>query len=404
MADEITENGLQVDSYDTILTNLQAGLNAIYAPDGNLINFGSETPDGQATNIFAQAGSDMRELAQEVYNSFDPDKCSGRVQDSRYALNYIFRNGGTYTIQNIDITCNQTVNLNGLDANYNDTNAAAYTVSDNSGNLWYLIDSVTLQSGTHSLAFRSQNMGLVQPVIGTITTQVTTVLGVTAVNNSVAPTTLGTEQETDSQFRVRRSRSTAVKGQNNIDALEGKLLDLEGISDAKTHVNRSGETDETGTPPWTVWVIVEGGANADIASLIYENSCGLPTRGDVAVSVPTVSGEVFITNFDRANPVPLYIRFDFQATEDLETIDFSGIKNSIVENLTYNLNETAETSKVTQAAADAIITNGGGGYALNVEISTDGSDWKDYIPSASLQNKFVVDATRITITEIEAAS
>ena len=169
-------------------------------------------------------------------------------------------------------------------------------------------------------------------------------------------------------------------------------------------MNRSGETDETGTPPWTVWVIVEGGANADIASLIYENSCGLPTRGDVAVSVPTVSGEVFITNFDRANPVPLYIRFDFQATEDLETIDFSGIKNSIVENLTYNLNETAETSKVTQAAADAIITNGGGGYALDVEISTDGSDWKDYIPSASLQDKFVVDATRITITEIEAAS
>lgn len=403
MADEITANGLQVDSYDTILTSLQNSLNAIYATDGNLINFGSETPDGQLTNIFAQAGSDMRELAQEVYNSFDPSKCSGRVQDSRYALNYIFRNGGTYTIQNIDITVNQTVELQGLDSNYNSATAAAYTVSDNAGNLWYLIDSVTLQSGTHSLAFRSQNMGLVQPVIGTITTQVTTVLGVTSVNNSVAPTTLGTEQESDPQFRVRRERSTAVRGQNNLDSLEGQLLELEGISDAKLWVNNTAETDSTGTAPYTVWVIVEGGANSDIASLIYENSCGLPTRGEISVDVPSVSGQIFKTSFDRANPVPLYIRFDFQLTEDLETIDLSGIKNTITENLTYSLNETAETSKVTEAAADAIEINGGGGYALNVEISIDGSDWKDYIPSASLQDKFVVDPTRITINPIEAS-
>lgn len=403
MPEGITENGLQVDSYNTLLENIQTDLNSIYATDGETINFDSETPDGQFTNILAQMGTDIRELSQEVYNSFDPDKCSGVVQDSRYSLNYITRNGGTFTIQNIDVAVNQTVTLQGLDANYNDTNAAAYTVSDDAGNLWYLIDTTTLQPGTESLPFRSKNMGLVQPTIGTITTQVTTVLGVTSVINSVAPTTLGTEQETDAQFRVRRNRSTERRGQNNIDSMLSQILDLEGVTDATTWVNSGIETDSTGTPAGYVWVIAEGGANADIADVIYANSCGRGMRGTVSVEVPAVSGQIFNVNFDRPTPVPLYIRFDFQLTVDVSAVNVNGIKDTMVENLIYNLNEAAETSKPTCAAKDAITSNGGGGYALNMEISTDGSSWVDYIPSASLADKFVVDATRITINVIEVS-
>lgn len=401
MTDELNATGLQVDSYNTLLANIQTDFNTIYAPDGNTINFGSETPDGQLTNIYAQIGTDSRQLARDIYNSFDPDKCSGVVQDSRYALNYLTRKGGTFTIQNIDITVNQTVELQGLDSAYNEINAASYTVSDDAGNLWYLIDTTTLETGTYSLPFRSQNMGLVQPTIGTITNQVTKVLGVTSVMNCVSPTTLGEAQETDEEFRIRRTRSTAIKGQNNLDALTGQLLELDGVSDVTVWVNQTGETDSTGTPGWTVWIIIEGGANSDIASLIYEYSCGLPTRGSITIDTLSVSQQIFPVSFDRANPIPLYIKFDFRATVDLSAVDFDSISTTLADLLTYNLNETAETSKITELAAQAIIANGGGGYALNVEISTDGTTWTDYIPSASLQNKFVVDPTRITITAVE---
>lgn len=397
----VTAQGVQVMDYNTLLANIQNAMNTIYAQDGETLNFDSETPDGQMTNIWAQGGTDNRELALEVYNSFDPDKCSGAVQDSRFALNYITRNGGTFTIQNIDITTNKTVELNGLDGAYNDINAASYTVSDNAGNLWYLIDSVTIQAGTTSLPFRSQNYGLYQPEIGTIVNQVTKVLGVTSVNNSIAPTTLGQNQETDLEFKIRRNRSTAIKGQNNYDAMLAQLLELEGVSDADIHINNTSVTDSTGTEPYTVWVIVEGGANTDIADVIYQNSSGLPTRGDISIDVPAISGQVFPVKFDRANPVPLYIRFDFRLTVELSAVDLDGIKNDMVENLVYELNESAETSRITEIAAQAIISNGGGGYALNVEISTDGDTWTNYIPSASIQDKFVVDSTRITINAVQ---
>lgn len=400
MADFINETGLTVSTYSELLAYIQDNMNAIYAKDGDLINFDSSTPDGQFTNILAQIGSDVRELIREVYNSFDPDKCSGVVQDSRYALNYLIRKGGTFTVQNIDITTNRTVELQGLDGSYNDLNASSYTVSDNSGNNWYLIDTTTITAGTTSLPFRSQNLGLVQPTVGTITNQVTKVLGVTGVINSTAPTTLGEDQESDEEFRVRRNRSTAINGQNNYDAMTGQLLALDGITDVYVHVNNTGATDSTGTDAYTVWVIAEGGANSDIANIIYANGGGLPTRGDVSVNTVSVSGEEVTVNFDRVNPVPLYIQFDLKNTNSDKNVNPDVVKSYIVENLTYSLGAPAETSEITDVASNALLTIGSGLYALNVEVSTDGTTWTDYIASASLQNKFVVDATRITINEV----
>lgn len=402
MVDILNENGLQLQRYDETLNQVQTDMNSIYATDGNLINFDSSTPDGQFTNILAQIATDNRELVQDVYNSFDPDKVSGILQDIRYSLNYLTRNGGTFTIQNIDVTCDSTVTLQGLDDKYNDINASAYCVSDNAGNNWYLVDTTTIIAGTHSLPFRSQNMGLVQPTIGTIVNQVTKVLGVTNVINSVAPTTLGVTQESDENFRIRRSRSTATYGQNNNDAMLGQILALEGVTDARNFVNIPGNADyNPNIPDYVVWNIVEGGANDDIANVIYQNSNGLPTYGDVSIDVLAVSGQVFNTKFDRAKPVALYIRYDFKLYVSQDATDLTAINEDIAEGLTYSLGQSAETSVITEVARNAILNNGGGGYALNVEISLDGSNWVDYIETQTIQEKFVVDTTRIFATVIE---
>lgn len=401
LTEGVTPEGLTQFSYNTLLENIQRNLTQIYGLDGETLNLDSETPDGQMTNILAQIGADIREVNQEIYNSFDPDKCSGSVQDSRYALNFITRKGGTFTVQNIDITVDRTVTLNGLDGNYNDVNATGYTVSDDAGNLWYLIDTTTLTTGTSSLPFRAKNLGYVQATIGTITNQVTTVLGVTNVINSVAPTTYGEDLETDAEFRIRRAQSTMIKGQNNLDALLGAILDLNGVSNATYHNNSTSTTDSTGTPAHTFWVIVEGGANADIANLIYSYSCGLPTRGAISVDLPTLSGQTFTAKFDRVNPVNLYIKFDLKPVRSLTDINTDGIAETLANELVYKLNEPAETSKITQIASFAINANGGGGYALNVQISTDGEEYTDFIALESLKDKFVIDSSNIDITVLE---
>lgn len=405
MTEGITSTGLQLKDYNELLAEIQNGMNGIYAQDGNSINFDSSTPDGQFTNILTQIGSDVREVDKSVYNSFNPDNCQGAVQDSRYALNYLTRKGGSFTIQNIDVTFDRTVTLTGLDGDYNNPNAnGGFIVSDGTTNVWYLIDTVTKTAGTYSLAFRSKNYGVYSPAIGTLTTMVTIVPGVTGVTNSVAPTTLGEEEETSLEFRIRRNKSTVRPGQNNIDALYADIMNLDGVTDCLTWVNNTSSTDSTGTAPYTVWVIVEGGANADIGQAIYQYSCGLATRGAISVNNYSIAGQLFETKFDRANPIPLYIRFDYQTVNEVDQDYLNTLANKTAENLSYVLNEPAETSKITCSAKEAINSMYGDGYCLNVEISTDNTNWVDYIPSASLKDKFVVDGTRITITQTGAST
>ena len=405
VTDVLDKNGLTLATYTEVLNELQRVMTDIYATDGDSINFDSETPDGQFINILSQIASDNRELAREIYNSFNPDNCQGVVQDQRYALNYITRDAGSYTLQYIDVTVSQTVTLQGLDGQ----ETGAFTVSDNAGNLWYLLDTTTIEyvenDNMRSLLFRAQYKGDVRPTINTITNQTTVVLGVTSVNNSVAAERIGTQEESDLQFRNRRNRSTQVKGQNNYDAMLGQILELEDVTDAQIHINNTSSTDSTGTSAYSVWVIVDGGDNDEIADVIYRNSAGLQTfatlTSKVEIDVTSASGQVFPVSFNRVAQETLYIRFDYKT--NLSSTEFDNIKQMIADtmatDITFSMGEVAETASLTNYAMQAIAQNGSNGYPLNLEISTDGTTYTDYIEPTSIQYKFTVNSANIEITQ-----
>lgn len=399
--DELTYTGLQTKDNSVLVTEIQNNLQTIYGANGEQINFNSNTPDGNFTEVISELGTVMRELITEVYNSCDPSKCSGAVQDSRYQINYLFRKAGTFTRQNIDITVDKTVTLEGLDEAYNDENGSAYAVSDDAGNIWYLIDTTTLYAGTTSCPFRAKNIGEVIPTIGTITNQVTIVQGVVSIINSIGYTILGENQESDEEFRIRREQSVSNSSINNEDAIKGQILALDGVTECTVHVNKTNTTDTTGTLPHYIWCIVGGGANTDIADVIYSNLGGAGTRGSVSIPITTTSMQTYNINFDRPTLVPLYIQFDLQPVVDLGEINLSDIKQYIADNLIYSIGEDAETSKVTNICTEAINNDGGGAYALNVEISTDGINWEDFIQSISIANRFITDTSRITINVIQ---
>lgn len=373
MADELTYSGLEVKDNLTLVSDLTTGFQDIYSQNGETLNLDSNTPDGQLIELLAFMGTTIREMITEVYNSCDPDKCVGAVQDNRYQINYLTRKQGSYTIQKIAITANKTVELQGLDASYNDPDASAYAVSDDNGNIWYLIDSTTIYSGITSLDFRAQKMGAIVPTVGTITNQVTIVPGITNIINNVGATSIGVEEESDSDFRIRRNQSTFTPGIGNTDNMKSQLLGLDGVVAVNIHENRSTSTDTTGTPAHTIWAIVEGGANTEIADTIYTNLGGSGTRGSVTVPLINSSLQTININFDRETVVPLYIRFEIKVITDLGEINQSDIRDYIAENLIYEIGEPVETSKVTQVCADAMLADGGNGYALNVEISKGGT-------------------------------
>ena len=373
MTDSINYNGLSLKSNSELLTEIQQNLQEIYSPNGEEIDFSSSSPDGQFSQLLATIGTIHRELLASVYNATDPSKCDGAQQDNKYQLNYLTRKGGTYTTQNISITANKTVTLQGLDGSYNDNTTTAFTVSDDVGNLWYLIDTTTIYAGVSTLPFRAKEIGAVTPTIGTITNIVTITGGITAVNNTVGYTSLGVEQESNYDFRIRRDSSTSNQSGNNTDTIKGQILALSGVNDCECYVNDTNTTDENGILPHYIWVIVDGGANTDIADIIYSNKGGCGTKGNTTVPIATISAQTLNINFDRPNIIPLYIKFNLQPIVDITQINQPQIKEYIAENLIYDISENPETSKVTAIVSEGIENTGGGAYALNVLISTGGS-------------------------------
>ncbi len=395
MPDSLSSTGLQVKTLAEITADLKAGFQGIYQID---INIDQNSKDGQVIGIFAQAAVDIRELAVQVNNGFDPDQAQGVILDQRVVINNIARDGGTFTIQPVDITVNATTALQGLDAAFNDVNGAGYTVQDGSGNQFILVDSTTLTTGTHSLNFRAQKIGLVNTTVGTITNAVTVILGVTGINNSSAALSIGQDEETDAQLRVRREASVALASTGYLNGLLGKTLALAGVTDAKLYENTTDTADGNGIPAHGIWLIVEGGANSDIGETIYSNkSYGANQKGLVNVNIITASGSLFVAQFDRPVAEPLYIEFNIKRTTPLFVFDTDAIKAYIVANLNYGIGEFAETSRVTAAAVAAIAAGGGGGVPLDTTISLDGSTDTDYLDVATLASKWTLDVSRITI-------
>ena len=400
MANTLDSNGLTIDTRNEIASNLRTQWSELFGGD---VNFESNTSDGQLLEIFAQMCADYSECLRDVYNSFFPNKVGSTVQDERYAINGIFRKEGSYTIQPINVTVDKTVTLIGLDQS-----SEPYTLQSDNGEQWYLLDTVTITTASpvQALSFRAKEKGNVQPAIGTITSQVTVVQGVISVSNDVAPTSYGTEEGTDEAFAIRREQSVGNPSKNNITAIKGNILALDSVNQCEvyqytpTYSGGALVTDSMGIPVGGTWVIVDGGDGYSIANTIYENSSNNILKGSVTENILTVSGQTVAIKFDRPVAVPLYLKFNIQETVAGTTFDQNAIKDYIVENMTFKLGQYADASYATDVVRQALLNTSLNGIATGVLISTDNTNWSEYIACPTVQSEFAIDATRIFITEI----
>lgn len=390
-------NGLTIDTLEQIITALEDGYKSIY---GNDIVLDSDSPDGQLINLYAQSVRDLLEVIAQVNSGFDIEQAIGIVLDQRVSLLGIQRQGATFTQQQIDITVDRSLTLEGLDAAANDPDGTGYTVADNSGTQFILLDTTNIVSaGTQTLTFRAKDLGSITTIPNDITNPVTIVQGVTAINNPSGALEIGLDGELDATLRLRSSRSTANKSKGFIDGLTGLLLNVTGVTDAVVFENFSDVTDADGIPAHSIWVICEGGANTDIATTIYTTkNAGAGMKGDIVVDITTINGSIFEAKFDRPLSKNLWIQFDIKQTVAGQTFDEVGIKQYIVDNLDFTIGQSADTSGVTCIAQDGLDATGGGGVILNAQISDDDITYVDFLETATKDEKWIVDNTRIAIT------
>lgn len=394
MANQITVDGLETDTLQEIIDQLKAEFATIYGPD---INTDSDSPDGQMIGIFAQAVIDNLDLLTQIYNQFDPDLAIGRTLDERVAFNGIQRLGGTYTMTNITIVVDRALNLQGLDLDIDDPDGEGYTVADGAGNQWILAESQTFpSSGTYVAAFRAKNNGAVETTPNTITNPVTIVLGVVSVNNPTVLTTLGINEETDAQLHLRRQQSVSLSSQGYLQSLLADLKNINGVTSAFIYENNTGSVDADGVPSHSIWVIVQGGPDDDIANAIYrKRNAGCGMKGSETVVITQVDDSLFVIRFDRTASEDLYIKFDASSLDGVNVIDPAYIKAQLVLRLVPGVNDAVNINQlatiVQQIDPNCLVTSAGFGLS-------GGGPFYDLLSPSAKNLFFAVAAGRIDIT------
>ena len=393
MSDVLDDTGLTLKALSDIVADLEASLKSIYGSD---INVDPDSPDGQAINIFAQAAIDLREVLQNIYSGLDPDQANGIVLDQRVAYNGIIRTAGSFTIVPVDITVDRPVSLIGLDSDPNTVNipSGVFTIKDNAGNQFVLLNSVALTAGLTSLDFRAVDLGAVAITVDTITAPVTVIAGVTAINNPGGTSSPGVDEETDSHLRVRRQKSISNSASSYLDAIEGNLLAVSGVTAATVYENTGNSTDVDGIPAHSIWAIVEGGSDADIAAMLFaKKSAGAGFYGADSVVITRSNGQLYTVSFDRPTDANLWIQFGLSLPGGI--IDTASIKALIVSNIVWGLGQDALADVVT-----SYVKSLNSGYRITNMLlaAASGGPFLEIVPTPSKKNRFVMSTTRIEIS------
>lgn len=392
MPNQITSTGLEVKTREELLAEFTAAYQAIYGSD---INLDADSPDGQMMNIYIQAILDVEDLLVQIYNSFDPDNAIGVTLDQRVTYNGIQRQAGTYTITPIQIVTSRACNLYGLDQEAN----PIYTVSDNAGNEWELVSSYSFSGAdTQSLSFRSKVPGAVLTTPNTITTPVTIVLGVTSVNNPTTYTTLGINEETDAELKIRRLKSVSLASQGYLAALLAALENINGVTTAQVYENNTDSTDGDGTPSHSIWVIVAGGTSAEIAQAIYKKrNAGCGMRGDQSYVITQVDGTPFEVLWDNVEAEDLFIKFTVTSLDGINPPNIAAIRAGLVTSLApgvgvkVNVNELA--TLVQDIDPNTLVTNAG--FSTTV-----GGSYTTTLSPTAKNKQFTVSSAKIIILPV----
>lgn len=288
----VTEDGFVRKPVTEVVKSLN---NKFIAAFGTNFDVSPESPDGQVIGIVSDEIASCWEQAQQVFNAYRPGAVEGVGLDNVCEL--------TNTKRYVNKPSQATVYCNGT---LGTLVPAGSLVSD--GSRQFVLDTdVTLPGDVTAIATEP---GEYYIAADTIINIITPIAGWTSVTNPTIGTT-GVNYESDPELRARRDRTTAVNSATTAEAIYASLADLD-IDYIRV---RDNDTDAAigSQPPGTVFVVVDGGTSNDIARRIYNaKTGGVPTHGDIEITINDSRGYPHPIKFSRPVRTPIYVKGTFR--------------------------------------------------------------------------------------------
>ncbi|HEY4292046.1 baseplate J/gp47 family protein [Luteibacter sp.] len=298
------------------MAKLNSGLQGIYGAD---INLDPDSPDGQMVGLIGQIRTDLEELGEDIYNSLDPDYAKGVWLEQRAAYAGLQRRLASYSYL-------RDVILSGRPGAIIPAGAV---VADANSIRWRSVSSATLNGdGSARVDLRSEDLGAFDVPADTVLVIQTVVLGWQAAT-TLGPAEVGAEEETDPRLRARFFRSRSRPATASEEAIEAKVAELPDVRQVVCLENYTDEVDADGVPAHGINVVVDGGDDMAIATVIRQNKpAGTNMRGEVVVNVPVRAGTRPI-RFDRPAIVSGAARVTVKRVANFTAIDVDGIQAAL---------------------------------------------------------------------------
>ncbi len=296
-------------------------------------NLDPSTPDGLKIASDSEIFANLDESIQVAYDSKDPNKATGIDLNSIIYFAALTRKAGTYSVV--------AVSLGGVTGTV--ISAGKTIKSSSTGSIWALDETVVIGvSGSVQTTATCAGIGQTEANINTITSIIDSVGGWQTVTNTAVPT-LGTPEETDSQARLRYFSAVASPGNNQVDSMQGALLNVDDVRRVRVYENFTSSVDANGLPAHSLSVLVDGGTDADIALQMYLkknpgvalNAANAPVN--VVVISPTYPSNSMNITFSRPAYVDIVIVLTIQNDGTLPTDADEQIKDAIIEYSEGNL-------------------------------------------------------------------
>ncbi len=294
----ITSTGFIPKPFDVCYQEVKNALRATFGQGANVDD--PSGPLGQLAGILADRESEIWDAMASLYASRDPNQADASALDSICTITGISRlpamRSAVY------------VTLSGTPATVVPA-GAVLSVVGTGVRFIQLADATIGVGGTvDRVQYAAENAGPVAAPAGTLT-QIETPVGGWTLASNAADATLGSDIETDSDLRVRRTQALSSAGVSTIDAVRAAVLRQNGVTTCVVFENTTMLIDPVSNmPPKSIEVLVLGGVDQDIYTAVWRTKpAGIQSYGGQAGTVVDSLGISHTVSFTRPTAVPIYL-------------------------------------------------------------------------------------------------
>ena len=315
----VSSTGFKRKRLNLLLEELNSEVKAIF---GDNFNVSPESPDGQVNGVISESNANIWEIAEEAYNAFNPKAAAGTTLSNLVQLNGITRLAATRSHVELTLTGDSgTVIPEGSLISTSDTGDELSTdvsvTIDGTGNA--IVQATALEFGPITM------------LAGTITEIDNPVTGWDTVNNT-ADAIEGTNEESDPDLRARRQRSVARDAQAIIDGIRSAVENIDNVTQALVLENDTDAVDANGLPAHSFQVVVSGGADIDVADIIWlKKPAGIQAFGDITEQIIDSQGVSHDISFSRPTAVTIYVEVTLTTFAEYPVNGDDLIKQAIVD-------------------------------------------------------------------------